>query len=551
MGAVLVAGATSGAGKSTVTSALCRALARRGVDVAPFKAQNMSNHSAVTPDGGELGRAQAMQALAARVDTDRRMGPVLLKPSGMRSHVVVLGDEVGVDDALSYGDRARSLRPVVLEALTSLCRDHAVVVAEGAGGAAEPNLLDRDVVNLPLAAAAGMPAVLVVDIDRGGAFAAAFGTWALLPERLRSCLRGVVLNGMRGDVSLLDPAVRDLEARTGIPVLGVLPHLGEHLMLGVEDSLDLRAAGRPSPEEGPGEGRPLRVGVVALPHLANPSDLDPLVLEPSVELRWATRPGDLHDVDLVLLPGTRATLADLAWLRERGLAEAIVRLAQDPAGPHVLGICGGYQMLGEEIEDDGIEADPHRAPQMVAPAPHRASQMVAPDPHRASQMVAPDPHRASQMVAPRDGVVPGLGLLPVSTRFARPKVVRRVVGRVAGGSSAVSGYQIHLGRVTAQEDAARWLSLDEAGEEGCLSTDHRVRGTTVHGVLDEDTMRHAFLGAVATVRGRDFRPSPVPYAEALDAHLEHLADWVEQHLDVDALLALTQTAAVPGEGPGW
>ncbi|GAA4881394.1 cobyric acid synthase [Serinicoccus chungangensis] len=515
MGALLVAGATSGAGKSTVTAALCRALARRGADVAPFKAQNMSNHSAVTPDGGEIGRAQAMQALAARVETDRRMGPVLLKPAGMRSHVVVLGDEVAVDDAVGYGARARSLRPTVLGALTSLRREHAVVVAEGAGGAAEPNLLDRDVVNLPLAAAAGMPAVLVVDIDRGGAFAAAYGTWALLPERLRSCLRGVVLNGMRGDVSLLDPAVRDLEARTGIPVLGVLPHLGEHLMLGVEDSLDLRAAGRPSPGEGSGEGRPLRVGVVALPHLANPSDLDPLVLEPSVELRWATRPGDLLDVDLVLLPGTRATLADLAWLRERGLADAVVRLAGEEGGPHVLGICGGYQMLGERVEDDGVEAG------------------------------------AAGAAGVDGSTVPGLGLLPVSTRFDRPKVVRRVVGRVAGGSSAVSGYQIHLGRVTAHEGALPWLSLDGTGEEGCLTPDHRVRGTTVHGVLDEDELRHALLGAVAAVRGRDVVPSPVPYAAALDAHLEHLADWVEAHLDLDAVLALAEEAVPVGKEPGW
>ncbi|WP_237141334.1 cobyric acid synthase [Serinicoccus hydrothermalis] len=516
---MLVAGAGSGAGKSTITAGLCRALARRGVDVAPFKAQNMSNHAAVTPDGGEIGRAQAMQALAARVETDRRLGPVLLKPSGGRSHVVVLGEEVGVDDAVGYGDRARALRPVVLDALTSLRGEHEVVVAEGAGGAAEPNLLDRDVVNLPLAAAAGMPAVLVVDIDRGGAFAAAYGTWALLPEPLQACLRGVVLNGMRGDVSLLGPAVRDLEARTGIPVLGVLPHLGDHLMLGVEDSLDLRAPGRPGLGMGAGEkpDRPVRIGVVALPHLANPSDLDPLVLEPSVELRWVTRPGELHDLDLVVLPGTRATVADLRWLRGRGLADAVVRAAEDPAGPHVLGICGGYQMLGVEIEDDGVEH-------------------------------TPDPDRTSSLAAPG---VRGLGLLPVSTRFARPKVVRRVTGRVAGGSSAVSGYQIHLGRVSALEDAAPWLSLHGTGDEGCLSADRRVRGTTVHGVLDEDDLRHAFLGAVAAVRRRSFRPSPVPYARALEDHLDHLADWVEAHLDVDAVLDLAHTAAAPEEAPGW
>ncbi|RIK17477.1 MAG: cobyric acid synthase CobQ, partial [Acidobacteria bacterium] len=190
----MVLGTTSGAGKSTVVTALCRALARRGVDVAPFKAQNMSNHSAVTSDGGELGRAQAMQAVAARVELDRRMGPVLLKPSGLRtSHVVVMGEEIGVDDAAGFGDRVERVRPAVLDALTSLRRDHEVVVLEGAGGAAEINLLDRDVVNLPLAEAAGLPAVLVVDIDRGGSFASAFGTWALLPERLRRHLRGFVV----------------------------------------------------------------------------------------------------------------------------------------------------------------------------------------------------------------------------------------------------------------------------------------------------------------------------------------------------------------------
>ncbi|WP_281965169.1 cobyric acid synthase [Serinicoccus marinus] len=536
MGALLVAGATSGAGKSTVTAALCRALARRGVDVAPFKAQNMSNHAAVTPDGGEIGRAQAMQALAARVATDRRMGPVLLKPSGGRSHVVVLGEEVAVDDAVGYGDRARALRPVVLDALTSLRREHEVVVCEGAGGAAEPNLLDRDVVNLPLAAAARMPALLVVDIDRGGAFAAAYGTWALLPERLRACLRGVVLNGMRGDVSLLGPAVRDLEARTGIPVLGVLPHLGEHLMLGVEDSLDLRAPGRTGLGMGAGErpDRPVRIGVVALPRLANPSDLDPLVLEPSVELRWVTRPGELHDLDLVVLPGTRATVADLAWLRERGLADAIVRAAGDPVGPHVLGICGGFQMLGESVEDDGFEAP------RSEPGTTRGTSQPA--------------------------VVRGLGLLPVTTRFARPKVVRLATGQTAGPPGLpVTGYQIHLGRVRRHGDGEQWLTLlapvpdDEQrggqaarGEpEGCVSPDRRVRGTTVHGILDADDLRHALLGAVAAVHGRDFRPSPVPYADALDAYLDHLADWVEEHLDVAAVRALAYTATSPDEAPGW
>lgn len=507
----MVVGTTSGAGKSTLVSALCRALVRRGLDVAPFKAQNMSNHSAVTPDGGEIGRAQAMQAFAARVETDRRMGPVLLKPSGARtSHLVVLGEEVGVADAVGYGERSARLRPVVLEALQSLRAEHEVIVLEGAGGAAEINLLDRDLVNLPLAAAAGVPAVLVVDIERGGAFAAAYGTWALLPDRLRTCLRGVVINSFRGDVSLLEPGLRDLEARTGLPVLGVLPHLGEHLMLGVEDSLDLTADPPSAHRSGP-TGRPVRVGVVRLPHLANPSDLDPLVLEPDVELRWVSTPGDLIDVDLVILPGSRSTVGDLGWLRERGLDRALATLGDDPDGPFVIGICAGYQMLGRTIHD-GIESGA--------------------------------------------GTVAGLGRLPVRTVFTAPKTVRRAQGVVADGSGTpVEGYEIRWGRPEpADGDVQPWLRLrDRDGErsEGCLSRDGRVRATSLHGILESDALRHGLLRTVAAARGRTFTPSALPYPRALDAHLDHLADWVEEHLDLSALLDLARSATRVQDAPGW
>lgn len=501
-GAVMVVGTTSGAGKSTVVTSLCRALARRGVRVAPFKAQNMSNHAAVTPDGGEIGRAQALQALAAGVETDRRMGPVLLKPSaGGTSHVVVMGEEVGVADAVGYGDRVAEVRPVVLEALSSLRRDHDVVVLEGAGGAAEINLLERDLVNLPLAAAAGVPAVLVVDVDRGGSFASAYGTWALLPERLRARLRGFVLNCFRGDVSLISDGLRDLERRTGVPVLGVLPHLGDHLMLGVEDSLDLLDARRPV-------GRvpdPVRVAVVRLPHLANPSDIDPLLLEPSVELRWATRPGDLEDADLVILPGSRATVADLGWLRERGLDGALASLDRNV---RLFGLCAGYQMLGGVIHDD-LESG--------------------------------------------TGTVEGLGLLPVETTYGRPKVVTRSRGRVIGTEIPVEGYQIRWGRVRrlGGHPLFELVTDDGATElEGCVS-DRHVRGTSLHGALDGDRLRQALLWKVAAARGRTFVPSGTPYRDALDAHVDHLADWVEEHLDLDAVLELAREAAVPGREPGW
>ncbi|WP_247090259.1 cobyric acid synthase [Ornithinimicrobium sp. F0845] len=516
-GALLVVGATSSAGKSTVVTALCRTLARRGVDVAPFKAQNMSNHAAVTSDGGEIGRAQAMQALAARVDTDVRMGPVLLKPSGERSsHVVVLGQEDGVADAVDYGERARRLRPVVLEALQSLRAEHEVVLLEGAGGAGEINLLERDLVNLPLAAAAGSPAVLVVDIERGGAFAAAYGTWALLPERLRACLRGFIINNFRGEVSLLGDGLRELEARTGVPVLGVLPHLGDHVMLGQEDSLglDQHVFGQLRGRSGR-VGRPVRVAVIRLPHLANPADLDPLVLEPSVDLRGAAVPDDLAKADLIIVPGSRATVLDLDWLRAQGLDEALRDRAAEPHGPWILGICAGYQMLGEVIADD-LESG--------------------------------------------RGQVPGLDLLPVVTTFTAPKIVTRVHGRLAADPDVeAAGYEIRWGRPQPAAGATPWLDLDPTAArdpglslvDGCLSDDGRVIGTSVHGILDSDPLRQKLIGDVAVARGRDFDPLLFGYDIALEAHLEHLADWAEKHLDVPALLELARAATPVHQAPGW
>lgn len=406
----MVVGTTSGAGKSTVVTALCRAFARRGISVAPFKAQNMSTHLATTADGGIIGRAQAMQALAAGVEPDRRMGPVLLRPTGERtSRVLVLGEEVGLDDAQGYGARAARLRPLALEALTSLRGDHDLVVLEGAGGAAEINLLDRDLVNLPLAAAAGIPAVLVVDIERGGAFAAAYGTWALVPERLRERLAGFVINSFRGDPSLLDGGLRELEERTRVPVLGVLPHLGDHLMLAAEDSLDIADTRRPVRRRDVAGAGPVRVAVVQLPRLSDPYGLDPLVLEPDAELSWVTRAAEVETADLVVVPSGDGPEQDAAWTTARGLDKVLA-----------------------EAKTQG-----------------------------------------------------------------------------------------------------RLLMLDRPG------------------LLEDDAMRRALLGEVARVRGRTFEPAELGFAEAVQAHLDHLADWVETHLDVDRLLRLAGTAVPAGEEPGW
>jgi len=503
-GGLLVAGATSGAGKSTVVAGLCRWFRRQGSSVAPFKAQNMSNHAAVAVDGGEVGRAQAVQAAAAGVDVEVAMGPLLLKPSSETgSHVVVLGREVGRTDAHGWGHRAVGLRDVVLDALTSLRHRFDVVVAEGAGGAAEINLLDRDLVNLPLAHAAGLPALLVVDIERGGAFAAAHGTVDLLPPHLSAKIGGIVLNRFRGDPALLDPGLDLLRARTGVPVLGVLPHLGPAPLLGAEDSLDVGVGSHGS---GPD---PVRVVAVRLPHLANPSDLDPLLGEPDVALRWASGPGDLHGADLVVLPGSRATVDDLGWLQRTGTADALRAAHAD--GAVLLGICGGQQVLGARIVDD-IESGA--------------------------------------------GEVRGLGLLEAETTFSPDKVVTRRTGTatLAGAAGApVAGYQIHLGRASG---ARPWVRLAPAGDapeedEGSSRSDGTVLGTSLHGILDGDAFRAALLAAVAERRGRRFTPSPEPYAARLDAQHDRLADWLDEHLDTGAVRALAATAAPPGGGPGW
>lgn len=505
-GALFVVGTASGVGKSTVAAALCRSLSRRGVDVAPFKAQNMSNHAAVTADGGEVGVAQALQARAAGIDVTRDMNPILLKPSSDRdSHVVVLGEEVGRTDAAAWGDGVESLRSTVLAAFGRLTSTHAAVVAEGAGGAAEVNLLARDLVNLPLAAATGSPAILVVDIDRGGAFASAFGTVALLPSELRSPLRGIVINRFRGDPSLLTSGIRDLEHRTGLPVLGVLPYgiEGRTRLLGVEDSLDIADGGHDATDRRDRRTPAIRVAAIRLPHLANPADLDPLAIEDDVALTWTTDPAELATADLVVVPGSRATVADLDWLRRRGLDAALADAVG--RGATVLGICAGAQVLGRTI-DDPVES--------------------------------------------RRGTVPGLGLAPYATRFATAKVVERVQGSAPIGEDIhpIHGFRMHLGRLVG--DDLGWIDLP-AGGDGWRSADGAVLATSVHGILDADGFRTALCGAVARRAGRDFHPVDVGYRDVLDRQLDAMADWLDGEIDPDTWGPLLADAADPADRPGW
>jgi adenosylcobyric acid synthase len=491
-GALLVAGTTSDAGKSVLTAGLCRALARRGVRVAPFKAQNMSLNSYVTADGAEIGRAQAMQAAAAGIEPDKRMNPVLLKPgSETRSHVIVLGQPAGEASATGYRERAEQLRTVALDSLASLRAEYDVVICEGAGSPAEINLRDTDIANMGLAKAAGLPVIVVGDIDRGGVFAALYGTLALLGPADQALVSGFVINKFRGDPALLDPGLGMLTGLTGRPVLGVLPWR-EGLALDMEDSLTLDAARSSAAafDQGALGKEVLRVSVLRTPRISNFTDVDALAAEPGVLVRFAVSPAELADADLVILPGTRATVADLGWLRERGLAVAIADRVR--AGRPVLGICGGYQMLGTEI-DDPVES--------------------------------------------RAGLVAGLGHLPVRVVFRQEKVLGRVRG--TGYGAEVTGYAIHHGVPQVAGQVARPFP------GGCRLT--AVFGTAWHGTLECDEFRRAFLTEVAALAGRDFAVAPgTSFAAARQARLDTLADLVAGHLDVDAVDRLITRGAPPG-----
>lgn len=489
MAGLLVAGTTSDAGKSVVTTGLCRALARRGVKVAPFKAQNMSNNSMVCTggdgEGVEIGRAQWIQALAARVTPEPAMNPVLLKPgSNQQSHVVLMGRPGGTVSSSDWLHGRRALAQCAHEAFDELAARFDVVIAEGAGSPTEINLRSGDYVNLGLAQHAGLPTVVVGDIDRGGVFAAFFGTVALLSREDQALIAGFVVNKFRGNLDLLSPGLRDLERLTGRRVFGTLPWRND-LWLDSEDALDL--PGRPA-----GGAGACRIAVIRLPRISNFTDVDALGLEPDVQVSFVSDARALGDADLVVLPGTRATIADLAWLRSRGLDVAVK--AHAAAGKPVLGICGGFQMLGRIIRDpDGIEDRPAQ--------------------------------------------VEGLGLLDVETTFAPAKVLRLPRGTALGVNA--SGYEIHHGRITRRAGTEEFLGGARAGQ---------IFGTMWHGSLEGDALRAAFLQETLGIG-----PSDACFARARERRLDLLGDLVEHHVDVAALLELIDGGApadLPFLAPG-
>ncbi|QOR39467.1 cobyric acid synthase [Billgrantia diversa] len=477
MATLMVQGTTSDAGKSTVVAGLCRLLARRGVSVAPFKPQNMALNSAVTVDGGEIGRSTALQALAAGVAPHSDMNPVLLKPESDRGAQVILRGRVhGHMDALDYHAYKRTARESVLAAWQALSSRFDVVIAEGAGSPAEINLRANDIANMGFAEMVDCPVILVGDIDRGGVFAQLVGTLELLSESERSRTRGFIVNRFRGDIALLEPGLEWLAERTGKPVYGTLPYL-QGLLLDAEDSIG--RSGRM------GQGATLKVVVPALPRISNHNDFDPLRLHPQVDLTFVGPGQVIPAADLIILPGSKSTRSDLAWLRDQGW-DAVIRRHLRYDG-YVLGICGGFQMLGRAVHDPaGLEG----------PA----------------------------------GSAPGFGLLEFETHMVAGKQLRNVSGRLLAEGVPIDGYEIHNG-VSTGPALERPLCKLEGRSDGAVSSDGQVMGTYLHGLFDRLEACEVLLARC----GLEVQDGAVDYQVHRQQELDRLADCLEAHLDMAAI----------------
>lgn len=482
---IMIQGAGSNVGKSMIVAGLCRAFVRRGLKVLPFKPQNMSNNAAVTGDGGEIGRAQALQARACNVQAHTDMNPVLLKPeTDLGSQVVVHGTRVGTLKAREYGKMKSTLMPKVLESFHRLAAHCDIVLVEGAGSPAEVNLRDGDIANMGFARAANVPVILAGDIDRGGVLAQLVGTHVLLNAEDEALIKGFLVNKFRGDVSLFDEGLQIAVEQTGWHSLGVLPWFTDAFKLPAEDATDLGGGGQGA----------FKIAVPRLSRIANFDDLDPLKLEPGVTVVMV-QPGERipADAGLILIPGSKSTIGDLAYLREQGWDADI--LSHVERGKPVLGICGGYQMLGAVINDpEGIEG----------PA----------------------------------GQVQGLGLLQVDTTMTPKKTLTEVSGRDLSSDAAVEGYEIHIGHTQGPDCLRPWLEI-EGSEEGAASADGLVRGCYVHGIFGSDAFRRQYLAQLGA------ETSDLAFDDVIDETLDALADHIEEHLDVEMVWALAAEIDLP------
>jgi adenosylcobyric acid synthase len=501
---LMMLGTSSHVGKSLLTAALCRIFADHGVRVAPFKSQNMSLNSAATVDGHEIGRAQALQAEAARVPASVHMNPILLKPAGdMASQVVVRGKIWGKLSATDYHlRRVEELMPIVRESYEVLARQYEVIILEGAGSPAEINLKQHDIVNMRMAELAGASCLLIGDIDRGGVFASLYGTVHLLEPSEQARIAGFVINKFRGDQTLLQPGIRMIEERLAKPCLGIVPWVHE-LTVEEEDSLGLPAVGHIPWTENRSPERPLRIAVIAVPSFSNFTDFDALRQEPSVDVRFCREPSQLAGADVMILPGSKQTVADLLWMRENSLDSPIRSHA---AHSLVVGLCGGMQMLGIAILDDhGIE---------------------------------------------HAGRTESLGLLPFRTCMNPRKVTRQTDGRLTRHSlfgqaisrRAVRGYEIHVGETVYLDGAQPFSILHGGVPDGCISSDTRIFGTYLHGIFDDDEFRHAFLAAARAFHSLAPAGHFERWKQKREDSLDRLADAVRQSLDLATIFKMVGLA---------
>lgn len=478
--AIMFQGTGSDVGKSLMVAGLCRLLTQKGLRVAPFKAQNMSNNAAVTVDGGEIGRAQWLQAVAAKAEPSVHMNPVLLKPQSDRTcQVIVQGKLENTLDASNYQDFRATLLPRVLESYYSLAKNADIILVEGAGSPAEINLRDNDIANMGFARAADCPVVLIGDIDRGGVIASVVGTHTVLPVEDRDMIKGFIINKFRGDPELFTNGAKSIEALSGWPYLGLVPYQHALMQLPQEDSISL--------VQKTSSGQGVRIVVLLCPHIANFDDIDPLTNEPDVNLSWC-KAGEVipADADLVILAGSKSTIADLNFIKAQGWD--IDLRAHHRRGGRILGICGGYQMLGKTLSDPhGMEGD--------------------------------------------SGSCEGLGFLDVNTIFTQTKTVTPWQGRYA--ELDVSGYEIHLGQ-TQGADCTRPLFTSAKGAEGAISADGRVMGSYIHGVFAGDAFRRAFLQALGA------KTSSYNYNQHMQDILDAWADVLATALSIDQLIALSR-----------
>jgi adenosylcobyric acid synthase len=481
--AVMLMGTGSDVGKSLIAAGLCRALTLRGFRVRPFKPQNMSNNAAVTIDGGEIGRAQALQARAARTDPTVHMNPILLKPeTNTGAQVIVQGHRHATMTARDYFANRTQFLPAILESFHILASDADVVIVEGAGSPGEINLRNGDLANMGFAQAAGVPAILVGDIHRGGVIASIAGTFAILPESDRRIIKAFLINKFHGDPELFSEGRSFLESRTGAPCLGIIPHFEGAYRLPAEDTVSLEDILSTNSTE-------TKICVLRLPRIANFDDIDPLRLTPGVSVHFV-QPGDPIPGDgrLVIIPGSKSTISDLREIRRQGWDVDLA--AHVRRGGYVLGLCGGYQMLGRAIHDpQGIEG--------------------------------------------KTESVDGLGLLAVETTLLPDKTLTRVIGTHVATGTAIVGYEIHLGR-TEGIDCARPFAVIGSQPDGAISTSGRIMGTYLHGCFTADSFRDAYLKSLG------FAANPIAFDALIDDTLDALAVHLETHMDIDRLIALAE-----------